>query len=112
MPALGTAPGWQQLPTAWVIVQSLAPRSCCPWGDQLQGSLEVDACLPEPIASSCLLAGIFAVYRKNTSCSDLRNMGKKPILVTPKNPCPGCSAVPGVPQAQAGSAFAAPAPSP
>lgn len=40
----------------------------------------------EPIAGSCLLVGTFAVYRKNTSGSDLRNMGEKPVLATPKNP--------------------------
>lgn len=38
------------------------------------------------MTGSCLLAGIFAVYIENKSHTHLRSMGKKPVLVTPKNP--------------------------
>jgi len=92
VPALGTAPGWQPLPTPGVRVRSLPPRPGCPQGEQPQGSPAVgavDACLREPITGSCLLAGTFAVHRKTHLMLQLRNMEEKPVLVTPKNPLAG-----------------------
>lgn len=82
---------------------SLPPaQSCCLWGEQPQGSLVVDVCLQEPKADSCLLAGTLTVYRKTTSCFDLRDRGDKPILVTPKNPHVRMRHHPGIPWAQLG----------
>lgn len=83
---MGAASGWQPLTTARVVVWSLPPRPCCSRGEWPQGSLAMDVFAWEPIAGSCLLVDTFAVYRKNTSGSDLRDTGEKPILATPKNP--------------------------
>lgn len=81
-------------------VWSLPPaQSCCLWGEQPQGSLVVDVCLQEPKADNCLLAGTLTVYRKTTSCFDLRDRRDKPILVTPKNPRVRMRHHPGIPWA-------------
>lgn len=77
-------------------------QSCCLWGEQPQDNLVVGACLREPNADSCLLAGILAVYRKPTSCFGLRDMGDKPVLVAPKNPVVGMRSNPGIPWALLG----------
>lgn len=95
----GSPWGLHQAGSPWIKVWSLPPTPCpvlLPLGRAATGQTGGGCHLREPNADSCLLAGILAVYRKPTSCFDLRDMGDKPVLVAPKNPLVGMRSNPGI----------------
>lgn len=99
----GSPRGLHQAGGHWIRLWPSSPAPCPAWlplGRAATGQ-RGGGCL-QPNADCCLPAAIFPVYRKTTSCFELRDMGDKPILVTPKNPLAGTRHHPEIPWALPG----------